>query len=254
MRNLTATICLTVAVLLGSGGVLVVPNTAEASLTTPQNRDFKTALRKMISLAEQGHASAQYALGVKYHNGLGVPKDHKTALKWYSLAAEQGHASAQNNLGLLLLHGKGIQKDPSRALQLLKEAVRNGLKGGNAETTIGWSYFTGEHAPNIPKKFSKSLYWNKFGAQRGNTNAHSNLALHYFGGFGVEKNFLKMLYHLIKSAELFDENFKWVTDKPDEWIDFRHMASAKFWNARLIYWKAISTGKRSYINELLSLK
>ena len=107
-----------------------------------------------------------------------------------------------------------------------------------------------ENTPPIPKNYSKSLYWNNLGARQGHANAHSNLALHYFGGFGVEQNFSKMVYHLIKSAELFDENLKWVTEEPDEWLNYRHMASSHFWNARVLYWKAISTGKRSYIYDL----
>ena len=32
--------------------------------------------------AEQGHASAQYNLGLKYGNGQGVPQDYKEAVKW----------------------------------------------------------------------------------------------------------------------------------------------------------------------------
>jgi TPR repeat protein len=32
--------------------------------------------------------------------GKGVPQDDKQAVKWYRLAAEQGHANAQYNLGL----------------------------------------------------------------------------------------------------------------------------------------------------------
>jgi S1-C subfamily serine protease len=171
-------------------------------------------------------------------------------VKWYTLAAEQGNVYAQNGLALALLHGRGTEKNPKEALRLLKSAVRNGLKGGYSETTIGWSYFTGKHAPAIPKNFAKSLYWNHLGSRAGHANAHSNLALHYFGGFGVEQNFSKMVYHLIKSVEFFDENLKWVTEEPDEWLDYRHMASSHFWNARVLYWKAISTGKRSYIYDL----
>jgi len=50
-------------------------------------------------LAEQGHAVAQFSLGVMYRKGQGVSQNYKTAAKWFRLAAEQGDAAAQFNLG-----------------------------------------------------------------------------------------------------------------------------------------------------------
>jgi TPR repeat protein len=44
--------------------------------------------------ADQGHAVAQYSLGVCYSNGTGVVKDEREAVKWYRLAADQGYASS----------------------------------------------------------------------------------------------------------------------------------------------------------------
>jgi TPR repeat protein len=35
-----------------------------------------------------------------YKNGDGIPHDYKKAIKWWTKAADQGHASAQYNLGL----------------------------------------------------------------------------------------------------------------------------------------------------------
>ena len=47
---------------------------------------------------QQGHADAQYNLGVMYANGSGVPKDEVKAVEWYRKAAQQGHAHAQSKL------------------------------------------------------------------------------------------------------------------------------------------------------------
>jgi hypothetical protein len=252
MKRLLTILCIPAVLLLGA---------AEASGADLQKGveayeagDYAAALREFRPLAEQGHAHSQFVLGLMYAEGKGVAQDDAQAVAWYRKAAEQGHTVAQNNLAISLLDGIGTEKNPEEALRLLEAAVQSGLKGGFAETSIGWLYFTGEGAPAIPKDFSKSFYWNNLGAWQGHAMAHSNIALHYFGGFGVEQNFSKMVHHLIKSAEFFDETLKWVTEKPDEWLDYRHMAPAHFWNARVLYWKAISTGKRSYINELLSLK
>ena len=63
--------------------------------------DYATALQEFRPLAEQGHAQAQFNLGLMYDNGKGVPQDYAEAVKWYRLAAEQGYAYAQFNLGVM---------------------------------------------------------------------------------------------------------------------------------------------------------
>ena len=65
-----------------------------------ERRDYATALREFRPLAEQGHADAQFNLGLMYYKGQGVPQDHAEAMKWYRKAAEQGDADAQRNLGV----------------------------------------------------------------------------------------------------------------------------------------------------------
>ena len=39
--------------------------------------------------ADQGHAAAQFSLGIMYSNGQGVPQDDMQANMWYSIAAAQ---------------------------------------------------------------------------------------------------------------------------------------------------------------------
>ena len=63
--------------------------------------DYATALEKWIPLADQGHAPAQFNLGVMYASGQGVPQDYAAAINWYRKAADQGHAKAQSNLGIM---------------------------------------------------------------------------------------------------------------------------------------------------------
>ena len=76
--------------------------------------------------AEQGHAGAQYALGLRYANGRGVPKDDAEAARWCRMAAEQGYASAQYNLGLMCAIGSGVLKDATLAHMWLNIAGANG--------------------------------------------------------------------------------------------------------------------------------
>ena len=63
---------------------------------------------------EQGHAAAQFNLGVMYDRNEGVPKDDAGAARWYRLAAEQGVAPAQYNLGVMYANGEGVPKTTPR--------------------------------------------------------------------------------------------------------------------------------------------
>ncbi len=51
--------------------------------------DYATALRGFRIHAEQGHAIAQLALGLKYEAGDGVAQNLVQAHKWYNLAASR---------------------------------------------------------------------------------------------------------------------------------------------------------------------
>lgn len=64
-----------------------------------ERRDYATAFRDWLPLAQQGDAGAQHTLSLMYTKGHGVPQDYAEALKWYRRAAEQGFAEAQHTLG-----------------------------------------------------------------------------------------------------------------------------------------------------------
>ena len=68
MRNLTAILCLTIAVLLGSAGMSASAD-FQKGLTAAQTGDFATALREFQPLAEQGGGDGQFNLDVMYSNG-----------------------------------------------------------------------------------------------------------------------------------------------------------------------------------------
>ena len=110
MKRLSITLCLTLAVLLETGGASWGADYREG-VTTYQRGDYTTALREWKLLAAEGNAEAQNNLGVMYRSGLGIPKDDQTALKWFRLAAEQGDAPAQANLGYMYANGMGIPQD-----------------------------------------------------------------------------------------------------------------------------------------------
>ncbi len=86
-------------------------------------QDDAEAVRWYRLAAEQGHASAQYNLGVMYADGRGVPQDDVEAVRWFQLAAEQGYAGAQYNLGVMYGTGRGVPQDDETAHMWLNLAA-----------------------------------------------------------------------------------------------------------------------------------
>ncbi|MDR0247753.1 MAG: sel1 repeat family protein [Burkholderiales bacterium] len=76
--------------------------------------------------AEQGHATAQYILGVVYLSGWGVAQNDAEAVNWFRKAAEQGNADAQNNLGRMYANGRGVAKDDAEATKWYSKAAEQG--------------------------------------------------------------------------------------------------------------------------------
>jgi len=92
-------------------------------------KDYKTAYRIFLKLAEQGNAEAQYYLGLIHDQGLGVPQDFEEAVKQYRLAADQGwdgNEEAQYNLGVMYAEGNEVLQDYSLAHMWFNIAFSNG--------------------------------------------------------------------------------------------------------------------------------
>jgi uncharacterized protein len=117
---------LVVAILL-SGAAVAGP--FEDGNTAYQRVDYAQAVKWYRLAADQGHASAQFNLGIMYANGRGVSQDDTEVVKWYRLAADQGHADAQFALGLMYALGRGFPQDDVLAHMWFNLAATR----GNAE-------------------------------------------------------------------------------------------------------------------------
>ena len=87
--------------------------------------------QEMIQMAEQGHADAQYRLGLCYEKGEGVEQNLQEAVKWYRKSAEQGHTVAQKKMGWCYMLGKGEAQDSEEAVKWYRRAAEWG--GVNAQ-------------------------------------------------------------------------------------------------------------------------
>ena len=95
-------------------------------------KDDATALKHWRPLAEQGHAKAQYFLGLMHANGQGVTRDFKEAVRWGRMAGDKGHARAQYFLGLMYQNGQGVTQDDAEAVRWFRLAA----KQGNADPNL----------------------------------------------------------------------------------------------------------------------
>lgn len=83
------------------------------------SRDFGKAHLWLIRAAKAGVPDAQYALGVMYRDGLGVPADNPVAFKWFTYAAQAGHNRAEE--AVRDLDGRLTGSERAEARNLLKE-------------------------------------------------------------------------------------------------------------------------------------
>jgi hypothetical protein len=116
--------------------VPVYANDFEEGLAAIYETNYDKALEKLRPLAENGHAAAQYNLGVMYEWGNGVEQNNSEALKWYKSSAEHFHKDAQNNLGALYSKGEGTQQDFVEALKWFIISAENGSEGGQKNIRI----------------------------------------------------------------------------------------------------------------------
>ena len=124
--------------------------------------DYATALREWQPLAEQGHAVAQYNLGLLYANGQGVTKDDAKARQWYEKSAIQGHADAQVNLGILFVYGRGVPQDYKMAVYWLRLSANQG--NDLAQRKFGLMY---ERGDGVPQDYVQAYMWYNLGTANG---------------------------------------------------------------------------------------
>lgn len=133
-------------------------------------KKFTEAMRWFKKAAAQGHAEAQYSIGMLYDYGLGVPPNHVKAMKWYLLAADQGHAGAQYSIGMLYDVGLGVTSDPAMAMKYyLLAAVQN---HASAQNNIGLLYAKGE---GVPQDNNEALKWFQGAAAQEHEAAKGNI-------------------------------------------------------------------------------
>ncbi|KAF9148028.1 hypothetical protein BG015_010272 [Linnemannia schmuckeri] len=113
--------------------------------------------------AENGSASAAYAIALQYDNGLdGTLKDDKKAAEWYMISAKQGYASAQYNLAVMYDEGRGLQQSDAEAMEWYLHAAAQDHAG--AAYNLGLFY---EHGQGVLQSFTEAMHWYMKAAELG---------------------------------------------------------------------------------------
>ncbi|MBL1276317.1 MAG: SPOR domain-containing protein [Ectothiorhodospiraceae bacterium] len=75
--------------------------------------DYKSTILRLIPLAEQGDADAQYSVGYMLYNGMGTPENISQAVTWLIASANQGNGNAVIALRRIALAGRNIDENAS---------------------------------------------------------------------------------------------------------------------------------------------
>ncbi len=130
-----------------------------------KRHDFVAALRKWKPLAEQGHARAQYQLGIMYEYGRGVPQNDVDAVKWYTMAANQDIASAQYKLGIMYDNSWGVTQSNVEAVKWYKKAAMQGH--AYAQYDLGLMFASGT---GVPQDYIRAHMWLNLAIAQGNSH------------------------------------------------------------------------------------
>ena len=126
--------------------------------------------RGLQSLADEGDASAQHALGAMYSCGRGVAKDGHEAVAWWRKSAEQGYAEAQCDLGEAYQDGEGVDKNLNEAAGWSRKSAEQGH--AQAQCALGFAYCKGE---GVDKNLNEALDWWLKSAESREANASEAL-------------------------------------------------------------------------------
>ncbi len=196
MKQILTSLCLSIAVLLGSAGVSWSAD-YEKGITAYQSGDYATAIREFQPLAEQGNIDAQVILGHMFEEGYGVDKNLKSAIFWYKNAAEQGDSDAQRFLGEMFAEGLGVTKDLNKSHYWYYTCARQ--KNTDCLVALGIIYAEGIGVPRHP---IFAYVWWDIAARNGRKDAEKNRDII------AKKLDSSMLKEAMVLSLCFDSNFK----------------------------------------------
>jgi len=152
----------------------------QKGLEAYEKGDYLTARQEWQPLAEQGHADAQFNLGIEYER----MDSHKDSIKLFRLAEEQGHPAATHWVGLAYSLGHGVPQNLKTAIKWFELASKRGNVGSHY--VLGKIYEFGE---GVPQDDKTAMKWYRLAAENGYLVAQFVLGLKYRYGTMILQDF-----------------------------------------------------------------
>lgn len=123
-----------------------------------EERNYATALKELMPLAENGDSEAQLLLARMYLAGQGIAKDSDQATKWFKASAAQGNADAQFFLGSMYLLP---HRDIAEGMKWLLLSAEQGNQ--DAQYLLGKAYLQGDK--ELPRDAAQAEMWLRLAAK-----------------------------------------------------------------------------------------
>jgi len=155
----------------------------DAGMAAAKRKDFASAMKEWMPLAERGDARAQTMVGELYAFGKGVPQDDRKAADWFLRAAEQGHAEAQFDLGKMNSLGRGMAKNDVQAANWYRRGAVQGDR--RSQSMLATAYLLGR---GVAQDDVEAAKWARLAATQGDASSQRTLGWLYVIGRGVPQD------------------------------------------------------------------
>lgn len=160
--------------------------------------DYNTYSDALKIEADNGNASAQYALSNVYVKGMGIAENETLALRYLKMAVDKKYPAAQFTWGIILQKDiVGIKTKMEEGHKYIQMAANNGLK--KAYFALGRDFYLGL-GTSINYTLAR-FYWEKT-AKEDNSYALYWLGVIYDNGQDVQVNPAKAFEYFMRSAML----------------------------------------------------
>lgn len=169
-------------------------------------KDFPTAVKHYKIAVEQGHAEAQYGLGMCYILNGGIMLNPEKGVELIRKSAGQGYPKAEFVLGQLYMGNLGgfVKPDRNEADKWAKKAIEDGLRriaergDVEAQSYLAQAYGLGQGVAIDQEQF---LHWTRLAAEQGHAGAQASLGLNYLLNGKDENDAEEAVKWLGKAAE-----------------------------------------------------
>jgi len=201
-----------------SAGVTTDPARPTPAVTTPPAKeDVPDAIAgpKLQSAALKGDRNAAYEVGLRFLKP--EHQDYLQAAKWFERAEQAGLVPASFQLGVLFEKGLGVARDTDKAIGYYRKAA----EGGNAAAMHNLASLEADRSD-----LKTAAPWFLKAARRGVVDSQFSLAVLYFRGTGVERDFREAYKWFALAADRGDRDAKDRRDDLARWLPPEELKAA----------------------------